>query len=386
MAPGPTVTRSASRNRRSSTRPSSPSRAARPTWFWWSGARPGPGHARAARSSTPSPRPPDATVTRPPDFVAPIEIAAGIVWPPVQQYALIENALAHHEQQGAVGTPPGRGAHSGPASTRWPRHNPLAAFPDPALGRRHRHPGSQEPPAGVSLQQVARQPVDRRPGGRAPVLLGGAGAGSRRVAGPVDLSPRGPARVRGGHVDGAAGHARLARHGGAGTGRGRPPGPALGRGGDRRGVFMLSGRRPGAAAGAWASIPTGPRRSPAGCRSPGGPSTTSCSTRRPPWPRSCGPSRTELGLVTTVSGMLSKPGLAVWSASPPGPPSLMADLAGSPAVDTPAPAGGAARQPRWPRHGGLVHRDLRRRRSPPAGPDGDRGRPARRDPDGCHLR
>jgi acetyl-CoA C-acetyltransferase len=36
----------------------------------------------------------------------------------------------------------------------------------------------------------------------------------------------------------------------------------------------------------------------------------------------------ELGLVTTVSGMLSKPGLAVWSASPPSAdrPPLVADL------------------------------------------------------------
>jgi acetyl-CoA C-acetyltransferase len=35
----------------------------------------------------------------------------------------------------------------------------------------------------------------------------------------------------------------------------------------------------------------------------------------------------QLGLVTTVSGMLSKPGLAVWSASPPDGPALLADLA-----------------------------------------------------------
>lgn len=34
----------------------------------------------------------------------------------------------------------------------------------------------------------------------------------------------------------------------------------------------------------------------------------------------------ELGLVTTVSGMLSKPGLAVWSASPPSPAPLVQDL------------------------------------------------------------
>jgi acetyl-CoA C-acetyltransferase len=43
------------------------------------------------------------------------------------------------------------------------------------------------------------------------------------------------------------------------------------------------------------------------------------------------------GLVTTVSGMLSKPGLAVWSAAPPAlePGTLIADMAGSPAIATP---------------------------------------------------
>ena len=35
----------------------------------------------------------------------------------------------------------------------------------------------------------------------------------------------------------------------------------------------------------------------------------------------------ELGLITTVSGMLSKPGLAVWSATPPADGGLVADLA-----------------------------------------------------------
>ena len=44
-------------------------------------------------------RSPDEVRTRPPDFVAPVELAAGIVLPPVQQYALIENALGAVERQ-----------------------------------------------------------------------------------------------------------------------------------------------------------------------------------------------------------------------------------------------------------------------------------------------
>ena len=84
----------------------------------------------------------------------------------------------------------------------------------------------------------------------------------------------------------------------------------------------------------------------------------------------------ELGLITTVSGMLSKPGLAVWSATPPrAGDALRADLAAEavaateivPVVDVP-PAGP-------PRHRGLLHRDLRRRRGVRPGAHGHRGGP-----------
>ena len=75
-------------------------------------------------------RPPDHTVTRQPDFVAPVELAAGIVWPPVQQYALIDTALAAHEDQDGP-------AHRAEVAGLWARFNeaartnPLAAFPAP---------------------------------------------------------------------------------------------------------------------------------------------------------------------------------------------------------------------------------------------------------------
>ena len=73
----------------------------------------------------------------------------------------------------------------------------------------------------------------------------------------------------------------------------------------------------------------------------------------------------ELGLVTTVSGMLSKPGLAVWSATPPagrGEP-LLADLAAEataatevvPVVEVPPGA-------TTPATVVVLHRHLRRRR------------------------
>ena len=75
-------------------------------------------------------RPPDEVLTRPPDFVAPVERAAGIVWPVAQQYALIENALA-----AALELPPVRQRNE--IAALWARmngvavHNPEAAFPEP---------------------------------------------------------------------------------------------------------------------------------------------------------------------------------------------------------------------------------------------------------------
>ena len=74
--------------------------------------------------------PPDEVLTRPPDFVAPVEVAAGMVLPPVQQYALIENALA-----AALGLPAERQRDE--IATLWARfnavaaHNPAAAFGEP---------------------------------------------------------------------------------------------------------------------------------------------------------------------------------------------------------------------------------------------------------------
>lgn len=43
----------------------------------------------------------------------------------------------------------------------------------------------------------------------------------------------------------------------------------------------------------------------------------------------------ELGMVTTVSGLLSKPGLAVWGAQPPREPAMVADLAADASAATP---------------------------------------------------
>ncbi|HEY5385508.1 MAG TPA: hypothetical protein VIJ56_09750 [Acidimicrobiales bacterium] len=75
-------------------------------------------------------QPPDEVLTRPPDFVAPVEIAAGMVWPVAQQYALIENALAANEHLSSD-------RQRADIAGLWARfnevatHNPEAAFPQP---------------------------------------------------------------------------------------------------------------------------------------------------------------------------------------------------------------------------------------------------------------
>ncbi len=89
--------------------------------------------------------PPDETLSRPPDFVAPVEIAAGIVLPPVQQYAMIENALGAAE---GLSTQAQRDA----VAELWARFNavaqsnPEAAFAAPCSATAIATPGPHNRP------------------------------------------------------------------------------------------------------------------------------------------------------------------------------------------------------------------------------------------------
>ncbi len=62
---------------------------------------------------------PDEVETREPEFFAAPELAAGMVVPPVQQYTLIENALAHDERQAPA-------AHRQAIADLWARFNEVA--------------------------------------------------------------------------------------------------------------------------------------------------------------------------------------------------------------------------------------------------------------------
>src|ERR1700722_275002 len=279
-------------------------------------------------------RPPDATVTRPPDFVAPIEISAGIVWPPVQQYALIENALAHHEQQGMA-------AHRQDVAALWARFNrgaqdnPLAAFPLPRSADDIATPGPKNRPLAFPYNKwhVSQWTVDQ-----AAALLFCSAERAQAEGVPTDrwIFPHVAL-----HVTEAV--TWTARHN-------LPAWPAMGELGHNaaarlgRPLAELSITEvyscfPAAVRVQQRELGLDPAGTPTvagGMSFAGGPfnnfvlnstATVAALLRATP---------AEQGLITTVSGMLSKPGLAVWSATPPDAGSFVADMAGSPEIDTPS--------------------------------------------------
>ena len=104
----------------------------------------GPGRRRGVRRGRSATRP--RPRTRPPEFVAAVEVAAGIAWPVVQQYALIENALG-----AAEGCSPAERAAREIAAL-WARcnevarTNPDAAFPAPLDADEIARPGPANRP------------------------------------------------------------------------------------------------------------------------------------------------------------------------------------------------------------------------------------------------
>jgi len=76
---------------------------------------------------------PDVVETREPEFFAAPELASGILVPPVQQYAIIENALGHYEGRSTA-------EHRAEVAGLWARmnlvarENPDAAFSEARTG------------------------------------------------------------------------------------------------------------------------------------------------------------------------------------------------------------------------------------------------------------
>ena len=152
----------------------------------------------AAETSQPGATP-DELDSREPEFVAEPEVAAGIVVPPVQQYALIEQALCQHEAGGVGGRRAARdlGAARREIARLWARfnvvarRNPSAAFPEPRTATEIATPGPGNRPLAFPYNRwhASQWTVDQA----AALLLCTAGT-ARRHGIPVDrwISPWSP--------------------------------------------------------------------------------------------------------------------------------------------------------------------------------------------------
>jgi acetyl-CoA C-acetyltransferase len=291
-------------------------------------------------------RPPDEVLTRPPEFVAPVEIAAGIVWPPVQQYALIENALA-----AALDLSPQRQRED--VAALWARfnavavQNPEAAFPQRRDAADIATPGPHNRPLSYPYNRwhSSQWTVDQasalmicsaeqaRQSGVPPerwlfphVALHSSEAvtltARRRLEEWPAMALLGRAAAR--HLGRPLRDLRLAEVYSCFPAAVRVQQRALGL--DPDGTPTLSG----------------------GMAFAGGPFNHFVLQSLGVLGRRLRAEPGEQGLLTTVSGMLSKPGLAVWSATPPGGTgeALLADMAAEviaatevvPVVDVPPPA------------------------------------------------
>jgi acetyl-CoA C-acetyltransferase len=272
--------------------------------------------------------PPDEVVHRPPDIVARIEIEAGIVLPPVQQYALIENALAAE-------THLTRDEQRDEIAALWARfnsvalRNPEAAFGLPRDAGAIATSGPRNRPLAspYNVWHSSQWTVDQS---SALLICSAEHAAAAGVPSDRWLFP---------HV---ALHCSTAV---TLTARRRlfawPAMAVLGRAAERRigrplrdiALAEVYSCFPAAVRVQQRELGLDPEDTPTlsgGMTFAGGPFNHYVLQSVNVLGRRLRADAGALGLVTTVSGMLSKPGLAVWSSDPPPGPGglpLLADLA-----------------------------------------------------------
>jgi acetyl-CoA C-acetyltransferase len=271
-------------------------------------------------------RPPDLVLTRPPDFVAPVELEAGIVVPPVQQYALIENALASADGVD-IDTQRRDVAALWARFNAVARTNPDAAFPAPLGADDIATPGPSNRPLAFPYNKwhASQWTVDQA---AALVICSTARADAAGV--PPDRRLYAHAAL---HSSAAVTlTARRSLHA-------WPAMAVLGRAAaDHIGTPLRELRLaelyscfPAAVRVQQRALCLDAAATPTvtgGMTFAGGPFNHFVLTSTVALGRRLREAAPELGLVTTVSGMLSKPGLAVWGAAPPpGGRMLLADLA-----------------------------------------------------------
>jgi acetyl-CoA C-acetyltransferase len=268
--------------------------------------------------------PPDEVLKRPAEFIAPIEIAAGLAWPVIQQYALIENALATAE---------GLSSHAQreEIATLWGRFNDVATRnPDAAFGSPRTPleiatagPGNRPLAYPYNLRHSTQWTVDQ-----SSALLFCSVELASRMGVPRDrwLFPHVAL-----HCSGAVTlTARKQLHA-------WPAMAVLGRSAESHLGIALRDLTlaevyscfPAAVRVQQRELGLDPSGTPTltgGMAFSGGPfnhyvlqSLVALGHRLRDEPG-------ELGLVTTVSGMLSKPGLSAWSATPPRQAALISDV------------------------------------------------------------
>ena len=272
-------------------------------------------------------QPPDELLTRPPDIVAPIERAAGIVLPPVLQYALIENALGSSEHLSCV-------QQRDQIAALWARfnavaaHNSEAAFPEPRSATEIATPAPGNRPLAYPYNRwhASQWTVDQS------YALIICSADQARAAGVP------PERWLFPHVALHCSRAVTL------TARPRlsawPAMTAVGRTAEHHTGRPLRELQltevyscfPAAVRVQQRALGLDPEGTPTltgGMSFAGGPFNHFVLQSMGTLGRRLRDDPGELGLVTTVSGLLSKPGLALWSASPPtaGRGPLLADLA-----------------------------------------------------------
>jgi acetyl-CoA C-acetyltransferase len=268
---------------------------------------------------------PDEVLTRPPDFVAPIEVAAGIVWPPVQQYAMIENALGASERQ------EGR-AQRDDIAALWARFNAVAvANPDAAFGEARdaqsiATAGPRNRPLAFPYNKwhASQWTVNQA---SALLVCSAARATEAGVAPDRWLFPH--VALHCSDAVTLTARAHLARWPAMGV-LGRAARDHLGRDLAELGLVELYSCFPAAVRVQQRELGLDPAGTPTvigGMSFAGGPFNHYVLMSLVALGRRLRAAPGELGLVTTVSGMLSKPGLAVWSATPPPGAPLVGDLA-----------------------------------------------------------
>jgi acetyl-CoA C-acetyltransferase len=269
--------------------------------------------------------PPDEVLKRPPEFIAPIEIAAGLVWPVIQQYAVIENALAAAEGLSSQ-------TQREQIADLWSRfnevatRNPDAAFgaPQSALEIATPGPGNRPLAYPYNLQHSTQWTVDQS---SALLICSVEFANQMAIPRSSWLFP---------HValhcsEAVTLTARRRLH----------TWPAMGVLGKAAESHLGVALRDLQLAEVYSCFPAAvrvqqrelgldPSGTPTltgGMAFSGGPFNHYVLQSLVTLGRRLRDEPGELGLVTTVSGMLSKPGLAVWSAMPPRQDTLLADMA-----------------------------------------------------------